>query len=141
MKRNLALFMFFAAAAPMLAEEPSLTVYNQNFAIVREKLNAPDFVTQKHKDWDKSRAWFAKTFASQPRDHWVAVFEGTDACVGPVLTIDELAAHPHHAARGSFLDSGPAPAAAPAPRFSRTPGAPQQTSDGEALMRVWRTRE
>lgn len=38
MKRNLALFMFFAAAAPMLAEEPSLTVYNQNFAVVREKV-------------------------------------------------------------------------------------------------------
>ena len=109
----------------------------QFFAIVREKLNAPDFVTQAREDWDKSRAWFAETFASQPRDHWAQLFEGTDACVGPVLTMDEIAAHPHHAARGSFLDD--APAAAPAPRFSRTPGAVQDSRDGAALLAAWRT--
>jgi alpha-methylacyl-CoA racemase len=110
----------------------------QFFAIVREKLKAPDFVTQNREDWDKSRAWFAKTFASKPRDHWAALFEGTDGCVGPVLTMDEIAAHPHHAARGSFVEGDPAPAAAPAPRFSRTPGAVQDNRDGAALLAAWR---
>jgi len=105
---------------------------------VREKLNAPDFVTQDRKNWDASRIWFAETFASQPRDHWAQLFDGTDACVGPVLTMEESAAHPHHAARGSFLDDGPAPAAAPAPRFSRTPGAVQPNRDGAAMLAAWR---
>ena len=85
-----------------------------------------------------SRIWFAETFASQPRDHWAQLFDGTDACVGPVLTMEESAAHPHHAARGSFLDDGPAPAAAPAPRFSRTPGAVQPNRDGAAMLAAWR---
>ncbi len=110
----------------------------QFFAIVREKLNAPDFVTQRREDWDASRAWFASTFASQPRDHWAQLFEGTDGCIGPVLTMDEIAAHPHHAARGSFLEGGPAPAAAPVPRFSRTPGAVQPNRNGAALLATWR---
>ena len=110
----------------------------QFFAIVREKLNAPDFVTQRREDWDASRAWFAETFASQPRAYWAQLFEGTDACVGPVLTMDEIAAHPHHAARGSFVEGGIAPAAAPAPRLSRTPGAVQDSRDGAAMLAAWR---
>ncbi|WP_079062923.1 CaiB/BaiF CoA transferase family protein [Peterkaempfera griseoplana] len=63
--------------------------------------------------WPALRQLFADRFARRDRDFWTAAFEGTEACVTPVLSVDEAASHPHHLARGS----GPAK---PAPRFSRT---------------------
>ncbi len=58
-----------------------------------------------------------------PRDEWAAAFEGTDACVTPVLGLREAPAHPHLAARGTFVEQDGVPQPGPAPRFSRTPGA------------------
>jgi alpha-methylacyl-CoA racemase len=40
-------------------------------------------------------------FATQPLAHWCALFDGVDACVTPVLRIDETLRHPLFAARGS----------------------------------------
>lgn len=54
---------------------------------------------------------------------WCALFEGTDACVAPVLAMSEAADHPHISARGSLVRAGSRLAAAPAPRFSATPAA------------------
>ena len=65
----------------------------------------------------------ATTFATKTRDEWAAIFEPLDACVAPVLTLAEAPAHPHNVARGSFVPVGDATLAAPAPRFSATPGA------------------
>ncbi|MEP1535595.1 MAG: CaiB/BaiF CoA-transferase family protein [Paracoccaceae bacterium] len=69
--------------------------------------------------WPDLLARFETIFARQPRDHWVKVFEGTDACVAPVLNHQEAAAHPHNVERQVFLDGAPHQAS-PAPRFSRT---------------------
>jgi len=55
------------------------------------------------------------------RDEWVAVFEGSDACVAPVLSFAEAREHPHLAARGTYLERDGVVQPAPAPRFSRTP--------------------
>ena len=52
-----------------------------------------------------------------------AVFEGSDACVAPVLSLREAPRHPHLAARGTFTDHGGITQPAPAPRFSATPAA------------------
>jgi alpha-methylacyl-CoA racemase len=52
------------------------------------------------------------------------VFASLDACVEPVLAPDEAPAHPHHAARGGFVDRDGLPEPAPAPRFGRTHPAP-----------------
>jgi alpha-methylacyl-CoA racemase len=51
-------------------------------------------------------------FAAQPLAHWNAVFAGNEACVAPVLRIDEALAHPHFIARGMAADP---PGHAPAP--------------------------
>jgi alpha-methylacyl-CoA racemase len=48
------------------------------------------------------------------------VFDGTDACVDPVLDMAEALQHPHHAARGTFPEIEGTRQPAPAPRFSRT---------------------
>nr|WP_245216970.1 CaiB/BaiF CoA-transferase family protein [Neoroseomonas nitratireducens] len=91
--------------------------------------------------WPAMKAGFAAIFASQPRDHWAAVFEGTDACVAPVLDLEEAPRHPHNAARGTFFDRG-GMQPAPSPRFSRTPAAepapaPRRGADGAAALADW----
>jgi alpha-methylacyl-CoA racemase len=70
--------------------------------------------------WPVLRKRFTDAFATRSRDEWGTVFDGTDACVAPVLSFAEVAAHPHVAARGSIITLGGVPQAAPAPRFSRT---------------------
>jgi alpha-methylacyl-CoA racemase len=63
------------------------------------------------------------TFRRHPRDHWCALLEGSDACFAPVLSLSEVAAHPHNAQRGTFADIAGITQPMPAPRFSATPAA------------------
>ena len=75
--------------------------------------------------WPAMKKRFEDVFATKSRDEWAAVFEGTDACVSPVLTMDEAPTHPHNVARSSFMPScaGRDEVAVPAaPRMSETPG-------------------
>ena len=75
-------------------------------------------------DRDDQSAWPALTrvlqeaFAARPRDEWAAVFDGTDACVTPVLDYREAADHPHLRARGSVTRAGDRLASGPTPRFA-----------------------
>jgi alpha-methylacyl-CoA racemase len=69
-------------------------------------------------------AAIAAAFQSRTRDEWAAIFEGTDACVAPVLSLAEAAKHPHNVARGTFIDVDGVEQNAPAPRFSRTSAGP-----------------
>ncbi|MEE8453741.1 MAG: CoA transferase, partial [Limibaculum sp.] len=70
--------------------------------------------------WPRLAARLAEVFAAAPRDHWAARFEGTDACVSPVLGLAEAPLHPHNRARGTFTGTGAGPPdqPAPGPRFS-----------------------
>ena len=70
------------------------------------------------------RERFAALLATQPRQHWMNLLEGTDACFAPVLTPAEAMTHPHMAARGIYSKQDGVLQAAPAPRFSETPSAP-----------------
>ena len=75
--------------------------------------------------WPELRERLEAVFRTRTRAEWTDVFEGSDACVAPVLGLSEARAHPHNRARGTFtlVDGSPQPA--PAPRFSRTaPGPP-----------------
>ena len=71
--------------------------------------------------WPQLKERLAEVFRSRTRDEWCALFDGTDACVAPVLTMTEAAVHPHNVARGTFVDVDGRVQPAPAPRFSRTP--------------------
>ncbi len=72
--------------------------------------------------WPAWKEKLAAVFLTRTRDQWCAVFEGSEACVAPVLGLGEAPAHPHHAARGTFTTVAGVDQPAPAPRFSRTPG-------------------
>jgi alpha-methylacyl-CoA racemase len=72
--------------------------------------------------WPRMKDRFQEIFVTKTRDEWTQVFEGVDACVTPVLSPREAVRHPYNTDRGVFVnDERPQPA--PAPRFSRTPGA------------------
>jgi alpha-methylacyl-CoA racemase len=71
--------------------------------------------------WPALRERLASVFKEKTRDEWDKLFSDTDACVAPVLTLDETAADPHHRARNAFALADGHPQPAPAPRFGRTP--------------------
>jgi alpha-methylacyl-CoA racemase len=71
--------------------------------------------------WPELRAMIGAAFAARTRAEWEQVFDGTDACVTPVLTLPEAYAHPHNVARGTFVEKDGLTQPAPAPRFSATP--------------------
>jgi alpha-methylacyl-CoA racemase len=73
--------------------------------------------------WQETARKFAEIFAGKTRDEWCAVFDGTDACVAPVLGIGEVGEHSHPRARELLVrDDRGNLEPAPAPRLSRTPG-------------------
>ncbi|MBV1865652.1 MAG: CoA transferase [Rhodobacteraceae bacterium] len=57
-------------------------------------------------------------FAGKTRAEWTEIFEGTDACVAPVLNPEEAMAHPLNTARDTWREVGGVLQTAPAPRFS-----------------------
>lgn len=69
---------------------------------------------------EELRRILAAAFASRTRDEWAAVFDGTDACVTPVLSYHEAEADAHLRARGTLIDIDGVVQPAPAPRFSRS---------------------
>jgi alpha-methylacyl-CoA racemase len=89
--------------------------------------------------WPRLRACIAAAFLQHPRDVWAARFAGTDACVAPVLSLDEAVAHAHLRQRVSHVPwaaGGRQPAAAP--RFSRTPAhAADRVDDDPEVRAAW----
>ncbi|MES2259400.1 MAG: CaiB/BaiF CoA-transferase family protein [Pseudomonadota bacterium] len=73
------------------------------------------------RNWAKLRARLVPLFAGAPRQHWVDLLEGSDACFAPVLTPAEAMRHPHMAARGVYGERDGVLQARPAPRFSADP--------------------
>ena len=76
--------------------------------------------------WPAMKERFAAIFRTKTRDEWCALLEGTDACFAPVLSLAEAPTHPHNVARQTFVTVDGVVQPAPAPRFSRTPGAIQR---------------
>jgi alpha-methylacyl-CoA racemase len=91
--------------------------------------------------WPVLREAFTATIAARTRDEWTQVFDGTDACVTPVLSWDEAATERHLVERGTLIDVDGTVQAAPAPRFSRTGTAPPPAvhvdDDTEQVMADW----
>lgn len=73
--------------------------------------------------WRALKERLAEIFRQKSRDEWCAIMEGTDVCFAPVLAPAEAPHHPHMAARDTFTEVAGVTQPAPAPRFSRTPGA------------------
>ena len=77
-------------------------------------------------------------FAKEKQAAWVKVFDGTDACVTPVLSYKEAAVHPHMLARGALQEVGGLMHPAKAPVFSGDSGGidTRLPADGADTRRV-----
>ena len=95
----------------------------QFYALLIEKsgVDASEFSAQMDQSrWSEYEAKLAVVFKSKTRDEWCDIMEGTDVCFAPVLSLNEVADHPHNKHRQTFLDFEGVVQPAPAPRFSRT---------------------
>ena len=85
----------------------------------RHRLNRLD-----QRRWPEAKALWEDFFRTRTRDEWCAFLERSDACVAPVLSLEEAPTHPHLGARAAYLpvggEHGPE-LPVPAPRFSATP--------------------
>ena len=92
--------------------------------------------------WPLMRARIAESFRQYDRDTWIARAIGTDACISPVLSIDEAWRHPQMRSRNVFVEFGGLVHPAPAPRLSRTPGglfrpAPEPDQHRQEILNDW----
>ncbi|MEM7766248.1 MAG: CaiB/BaiF CoA-transferase family protein [Pseudomonadota bacterium] len=93
-------------------------------------------------DWSQLSEKVAGVIKTKTRDEWCEIMEGTDICFAPVLSMAEAPAHPHNQARATFVDYEGVTQPAPAPRFSRTPGAISRPAPGagehtDAILADW----
>ncbi|SFN02669.1 CaiB/BaiF CoA-transferase family protein [Variovorax sp. OV329] len=117
----------------------------QFYAELVQKLGLADAGLPKQHDrgnWPRLREAFTQAFASRTREEWTRIFDGSDACVAPVLGFAEAPLHPHNRQRGSFVELDGVLQPAPAPRFSATPSAlsttaPRRGERGAAALRDW----
>jgi alpha-methylacyl-CoA racemase len=75
--------------------------------------------------WPSLKRQVAGVIKGRTRDEWCTLLEGSNACFAPVLSLKEAPTHPHNIARGGFVAHAGVLQPAPAPRFSKTPGAIQ----------------
>jgi alpha-methylacyl-CoA racemase len=92
--------------------------------------------------WATMKQRFAAIFRTKTREEWCRIMEGSEVCFAPVLSMAEAPEHPHNRHRGTFVKQNGVVQPAPAPRFSRTPGAiPRPPSapgaDTTAALRDW----
>jgi alpha-methylacyl-CoA racemase len=73
--------------------------------------------------WPEFKERIASVVRTRTRAEWSEQLEGTDVCFAPVLSITEAPLHPHNVERQTFIEVEGVTQPAPAPRFSRTPGA------------------
>jgi alpha-methylacyl-CoA racemase len=100
----------------------------QFYALLLEKtgISDPAFKAQMDRGaWPDLKAKLAAVIATKTQSEWCALMEATDVCFAPVLDLDEAPKHAHNVARQTFVEVAGVTQPAPAPRFSKTPGAIQ----------------
>jgi len=88
-------------------------------------------------NWTERSTMLAALFGTKTRSQWCEILEGTDACFAPVLTLMESQQNSHLKGRQTYVEANGILQAAPAPRFSRTPGEIRQSGSGEELLQSW----
>ncbi|MDZ7587985.1 MAG: CaiB/BaiF CoA-transferase family protein [Parasphingorhabdus sp.] len=87
----------------------------------------PDFDAQMNPvQWGPLKEKLTAIFKTRSRAEWCGLMEGSDVCFAPVLSLSDAPAHPHNAARATFINVDGRIQPAPAPRYSVTAtGAPR----------------
>ena len=118
----------------------------QFYQIVLDKLGLAgdmDFAAQVNPaQWPHQKEKLTILFKTNTQNHWAGLFEGTDACVWPILSGDEALEHPQIKARKTFIEKDDVIQPAPSPHFSRTPGGVKHMAGGleekmEDILKSW----
>ena len=99
---------------------------------------------QRQRDtWPATKELIARKIKLRSRDEWAAIFEGTESCVAPVLSIDEAPQHAHLRQRETYVEIDGVTQPAPAPRFSRSvaptplPFRPWKRDEANEILGPW----
>ena len=114
----------------------------QFYHIFKEKLGLDEDSFGAQMDtsrWPELKQKLTEIFLTKTRDQWCEIFEGSDACFAPILSMTEAPKHPHNVARKSFIEVEGQIQPGPAPKFSRTTpevlkGAPRPGGDTESVL-------
>jgi len=71
--------------------------------------------------WPSLKQTIGNRIRQQVLEHWLGSFDGIDACVSPVLTLEEASQDAHARARDAYHRLGGITVPAATPRLSRTP--------------------
>lgn len=96
------------------------------YAALCRGLDLSDILSRDQMDvrnWPETKALFAARFLTRSQAEWTEIFDGTDACVTPVLTLAEASDHPHNLARQNIVRRDAIRQPGVIPVFGRTPGA------------------
>ncbi len=111
----------------------------QFYAELLDRLGLRDALPDRNDpaSFPRIREVLTETFKQRTQAAWLDVFEGSDACVGPVVAYADAPDHPHLRSRGTFVERDGVVQPAPAPRFSRTEATISASAEGPGA----RTRE
>jgi alpha-methylacyl-CoA racemase len=124
----------------------SLAPLEQQFhgeLIERLGLDPEEFAPRFDQDrWPRMKEKLAALVRTRTRDEWCELLEGSDVCFAPVLSLLEAPEHPQLKERRTYVTVDGVRQAAPAPRFSRTPGeirgpALPPGKGGAEALRAW----
>lgn len=109
------------------------------YAELIDKLGLEQFAACQYDrgQWGALQQALEEAFISEDQAHWTELFTGSDACVFPVIPLEDVPTHPHMEARCTYVTHDGLLQAAPAPRFSRTPGSIQPSRDSEDMLAQW----
>ncbi|XP_071564539.1 alpha-methylacyl-CoA racemase isoform X2 [Temnothorax nylanderi] len=94
----------------------------QFYEIFLEKLGLSSDEIPQYENFEENRRRITEIFKTKTQAEWCAIFDGTDACVTPMLDLKNVTSHIHNKQRQTFTTVGDDVIPNPAPRLSRTPG-------------------
>jgi len=106
------------------------------YASLCEKLGLDEVPEQMNTAlWESTEKQFEAAFKTKSLEEWVQIFDGSDACVAPVLSPDEVWAHPQIQARCKSVQDRTVPPTPTLSRSSLTRGAVDENNQTYAVLR------
>jgi len=117
----------------------------QFYKIFLEKLGFSSDELPQYENFEENRQKIAEIFKMKTQAEWCTIFDGTDACVTPLLSLKNAASHSHNEQRQTFTTLVNEAFPNPAPRLSRTPGTSvcikRNVQPGEDTVKILRELE
>ncbi|CAH0389078.1 unnamed protein product [Bemisia tabaci] len=108
----------------------------QFYSAALHKLGIAEESLPQYTGFQKGHEVFAEKFRTKTQNEWCEIFNGDNECVTPVLSLEEVADHPHNKSRNSFSRLNNLVIPNPAPKLSRTPGASSALSQNSKKIRT-----